>query len=97
MKPDRLVIVSVLCLASGLGLIFGYCDGTVGANVAFPLTGCSLHICTTTNGPGALGGLVLTGLGAALLLCSTLVAIIHQIQLIVTRKKASSFDPPATP
>jgi hypothetical protein len=67
-------------------LIFGYCDGTVGANVAFPLTGCSLHICTTTNGAGALGGLALTFLGAALLLCATLVAVIHQIQLIVAKK-----------
>jgi hypothetical protein len=86
MKPDRLLIVSVLCLSSGLGLIFGYCDGTVGVNAAFPLTGCSLHICTTTNGPGALGGMVLTVLGAALLLCATLVAIIHQVQLIATRK-----------
>jgi hypothetical protein len=78
MRIDRLLIVSVLCLSSGLGLIFGYCNGNVGANAAWPPSGCSLQICTTTTGPGALGGLVLTVLGAALLLCATLVAIINQ-------------------
>jgi hypothetical protein len=88
MRIDRLLIVSVVCVSSGLGLIFGYCNGTVGANSAFPLDGCSLHINTTTTGPGALGGLVLTGLGAALLLCTTLLAIINQIQLIASRKEA---------
>jgi hypothetical protein len=88
MRIDRLLIVSVVCVSSGLGLIFGYCNGTVGANAAFPLDGCSLHINTTTTGPGALGGLVLTGLGAALLLCTTLLAIINQIQLIASRKEA---------
>jgi hypothetical protein len=78
MRIDRLLIVSVLCLSSGLGLIFGYCNGTVGANAAYPLAGCSLHICTTTNGPGALGGLVLTTLGVVLLLFATLAAIVNQ-------------------
>jgi hypothetical protein len=86
MRIDRLLIVSVLCLSSGLGLIFGYCNGTVGANAAFPLEGCSLHICTTTNGPGALGGLILTVLGVVLLLLATLVAFINQIRLIGSRK-----------
>ncbi len=89
MRIDRLLILSVLCLSSGLGLIFGYCNGTVGANAAFPLNGCSLHICTTTNGPGALGGMVLTVLGAVLLLCTTLLAIINQVQLIASRKETS--------
>jgi hypothetical protein len=88
MRIDRLVIVSVLCLSSGLGLIFGYCNGTVGVSAAFPLDGCTLHFDTTTTGPGALGGMVLTVLGAVLLLCTTLLAIINQIQLIASRKEA---------
>ena len=90
MRIDRLVIVSVLCLSSGLGLIFGYCNGTVGVNAAFPIEGCSLHIDTTTTGPGALSGLVLTAMGAVLLLCTTLLAVINQIQLIASRKDAPS-------
>jgi hypothetical protein len=80
MRIDRLLIVSVLCFSSGLGLIFGYCNGTVGANAAYPLAGCSVHIDTTTNGPGALAGLVLTALGAVLLLCTTLIAVINQFR-----------------
>lgn len=78
MRIDRLLIVSFLCLSAGLGLIFGYCNGNVGANAAWPLSGCSLQISTTTNGPGALGGLIFTALGAALLLCATLIAVINQ-------------------
>ena len=88
MKIDRLLIASVLCLSAGLGLIFGYCHGNVGANAGWPLDGCSLQICTTTTGPGALGGLVLTVLGALLLLCTTLFAIVSQVRLIAARKAA---------
>jgi hypothetical protein len=88
MRIDRLLIVSVLCLSSGLGLIFGYCNGNVGVSAAWPPSGCSLQICTTTTGPGALGGLVLTVFGALLLICATLVAIIHQFQPSAARKTA---------
>jgi hypothetical protein len=80
MSVDRLLIASVLCLSAGLGLIFGYCHGNVGANAGWPLDGCSLQINITTTGPGALGGLVLTILGVLLLVCSTLVAIVHQFR-----------------
>jgi hypothetical protein len=80
MRIDRPLIVSVLCLSSGLGLIFGYCHGNVGANAGWPLSDCSLQICTTTTGPGALGGLVLAALGALLLIIATLGAIINQFR-----------------
>jgi hypothetical protein len=86
MKLDRLLIASVLCLSAGLGLIFGYCNGNVGMSAARPPSGCSLQICTTTTGPGALGGFVLTVLGALLLLCATLVAIVGQFRSIAVRK-----------
>jgi hypothetical protein len=89
MRLDRLFIVSVVCLASGLSLIFGYCHGSVGANAVWPLDGCSLQIATTTTGHGALGGLCLTAPGAGLLLCTTLVAIINQIRLLSARKSES--------
>lgn len=77
-KPDRFVIASVLFLSTGLGLIFGYCNGTVGMSAAFPLSGASLNICTTTNGPGALGGVVLTVTGVLLLLCALFLSILRQ-------------------
>ena len=76
MRADRPLISSVLCLAAGLGLIFGYCNGTAGISAAYPLTGASVNICTTTTGPGALGGVVLTALGALLLIWALLCAIV---------------------
>lgn len=86
MNLDRLLIASVLCLSAGLGVIFGYCNGTIGANAGWPLAACSLQISVTTTGPGALGGLVLTVLGVLLLICATLVAIIHQFKSGAARK-----------
>lgn len=83
MKPDRFVIASVLFLSTGLGLIFGYCNGTAGMSASFPLSGASLSICTTTTGPGALGGVALTATGVLLLLCALLLSIVGQF-----RKKA---------
>jgi hypothetical protein len=73
-SPDRrasvrgLVIVSVVCLAAGVGLIFGYCNGTTGLQVASPMAGTALHIDITTKGWPALTGLALTGLGAFLMI-----------------------------
>jgi hypothetical protein len=91
-KPDRFVIASVLFLSTGLGLIFGYCNGTVGMSAAFPLSGASLNICTTTNGPGALGGVVLTVTGALLLLCALFLSILRQFPK--KESSGSSIHPP---
>jgi hypothetical protein len=82
MKPDRPLIVSVILLAAGLGIIFGYCHGTVGLNVAVPVSGASFILCTTTTGPGALGGFALTVLGVLLLIWALICAIIGQIRPI---------------
>jgi hypothetical protein len=87
MKADRPLILAVLLLAAGLGLIFGYCHGTVGVSAALPLSGASLAICTTTTGPGALGGFVLTVLGVLLLLWATFLAIVAQFRLIAPGRK----------
>ena len=82
MKPDRPLILSVIMLAAGLGIIFGYCHGTVGLNVAVPVSGASFILCTTTTGPGALGGFALTVLGVLLLIWALICAIIGQIRPI---------------
>src|SRR6266581_8628141 len=70
MRSDRSLIVSVLLLAAGLGLTFAYCNGTVGLNAGYPLSGASLKLSITTYGPAALGGPALTALGLLLLLWS---------------------------
>jgi hypothetical protein len=61
-----LVVVSVLCLGVGVGLIFGYCNGTTGLQLGAPIEASSLHIDITTKGWPALAGFVLTALGAFL-------------------------------
>ena len=82
MKPDRPLILSVILLAAGLGIVFGYCHGTVGLNVAIPVSGASFILCTTTTGPGALGGFALTVLGVLLLIWALICSIIGEIRLL---------------
>lgn len=79
MTSDRPLIAAVLFLASGLGLIIGYCNGTTSMNVAYPMTTSAFHLDITTAGPAALGGLTLTAFGVLLLLWAFLAAIASQI------------------
>src|SRR5258708_24632052 len=72
MRSDRSLIVSVLLLAAGLGLTFGYCNGNFGLNASYPLSGASLKFSVATYGPAALGGPALTALGLVLLVWSWL-------------------------
>jgi hypothetical protein len=82
MKSDRPLIVSILFLATGLTLIFGYCTGTAGFNAAYPVAGASVQLAITTYGPAAIGGVVLTAIGLVLLIWALICAIVGQIQLI---------------
>jgi hypothetical protein len=107
MKPDRCVIGSVACLATGVALIVAYCHGTTGANIAYPFSGSTLHIDLTTTGPGVLGGLFFTAVGVLLLALALLAAIVSQIsqlfhredrvESILGRYRGSSFEPDVYP
>jgi hypothetical protein len=87
MRPDRPLIVSVLLLAAGLGLIFGYCDGNIGLNASYPLSAASFKLSLSTFGPAAVGGPVLTLLGLLLLVWALFCAILDQIGLVGTSKE----------
>ena len=80
MKPDRTLIASILFLAGGLCMTFWYCQGTAGLSAGFPVASSTIHFSVTTSGPAALGGIVLTAVGVALLIWSSLVAIFGQIK-----------------
>lgn len=82
MRPDRPLIASVVFLATGLSLIFGYCTGATSLNAAYPLSSSALHMDITTIGPAALGGLALVGMGLLLLTWALLAAIVSQIGLL---------------
>lgn len=79
MKCERPLIASIAFLATGLSLIFGYCNGVSSLSAAYPLAGSVLHFDITTTGPAALGGITLTAVGVVLLLWALLCAIVGQI------------------
>lgn len=87
MKPDRPLIVSVLCLVAGIYLTLWYCQGSAGLSAGFPVSSSTIHFSVTTSGPAALGGIVLTAVGVALLLWSVLVAIFGQLMQIAGSSK----------
>jgi hypothetical protein len=85
MKSDCPLIASVLFLASGLGLIFGFCHGTAGLSAAFPVAASQLQLAITTTGPAALGGIALTSIGLLLMVWAVLAAIVSQVTLLGDR------------
>ena len=74
-----LIIVSIACLAIGVGLIFHYCNGTTNFSFAYPVSGTSLHIDITTTGAPALIGLLLTMLGAFLVIITWVLALVRPL------------------
>ncbi len=79
MRADRPLLGAVLFLACGLGLIFGYCSGATNFTASYPFTSSTLHLDVLTNGPAAVGGVLLTAVGLLLLLWATLAAIVGQV------------------
>jgi hypothetical protein len=78
MRSDRPLILSVVLLAVGLWLTFGYCHGTAGMSVAYPLSGASLRLQLATYGPAAVGGPVFTLAGLLVMSWALLCAIMAQ-------------------
>jgi hypothetical protein len=70
------LVVAVCCLAAGLFVIFYFCNGTTGLSFAYPLSACSIHIDITTTGIGVPGAVLLTLLGAFLLIVATIIALV---------------------
>ena len=80
MKSDRLVIGAVIFLAAGLGLLFGFTNGTTGLSVGYPFSETRLHVDITTTGIPALIGLPLVAAGALLLFFALIAAIVSQFR-----------------
>ena len=71
----RLVLCAGLFLALGLGVLFGYCHGTAGLSLAYPLSSTSVHLDVSATGVPALIGVALILLGAAALVLAWLLAL----------------------
>jgi len=80
MNADRTLIVSVVFLALGLGLIFGFCHGNAGFSAAYPPSGASFQLSLTTTGIPAEGGFAAAVIGVVLLLAAFLQAIVEQVR-----------------
>jgi len=78
MKSDRFVIGSVVLLAAGLALLFGFTSGSTGFTLGYPLSATKLHVDITTIGMPALAGLPLVAAGALLLFIALIAAIASQ-------------------
>ncbi|MGO9436687.1 MAG: hypothetical protein ACLPH3_19545 [Terracidiphilus sp.] len=85
MKP--LFLVSVVCLAVGLGVLFGYCNGAAKLSLGDSLPAISIHVDITTTGVPALTGVPLTLIGAFLLIVAWFLALFG-------RSKQSVVEPP---
>lgn len=70
------LVVGVLCLAAGIGVIFGYCHGTTGLQFGYPLSASSIHIDITTTGAGVPIAVGLVAIGAFLLIVDTIIALV---------------------
>jgi len=80
MKSDRWVIAAVLFLAAGLGLLFGFTDGTASVNLGYPFSATKLHVDITTIGIPALVGLPLVAAGTLMLFFALIAAIVSQFR-----------------
>lgn len=78
MTAERVLLASVLLLAVGLGLIFGFCHGTASFSAAYPLAGSSLQVSLTTSGIPAVAGLALTLAGLLVLLWAVIASLVAQ-------------------
>lgn len=80
MKSDRLVIGGVVFVAAGLGLLFGFTNGSANVNLGYPLSQTKLHLDITTTGIPALVGMPLVGAGGLLLIMAFIAAIVSQVR-----------------
>ena len=88
MNSERTLLSSILFLLLGLGLIFGYCHGTVGFSAAYPVSGTSLQVAINTTGFAAMAGVISTLIGILLLITATLQAIAGQVRSPAEKAKA---------
>jgi hypothetical protein len=76
MNCERSLIASIVFLATGLGLIFGYCHGTIGLSGAYPVAGAALEVSIKTTGLPAITGVAATLIGVVLLIVALVQAVV---------------------
>ena len=70
------LVTAVVCLSTGIGVLFAFCHGNTGVQFAYPFSAASVHVDITTTGVPAIAGLILTIGGVMLLMVATIIALI---------------------
>jgi hypothetical protein len=95
-KVKGVLVVAVVCLAVGIGVIFGYCNGTTGLQFGYPLSASSIHIDITTTGAGVPIAVGLVSIGSILLVVATIIAVTGMVRrkgnMEPTRRRESAFE-----
>ena len=90
------LVVAVVCMAAGIGVIFGYCNGTTGLQFGYPLSASSIHIDITTTGAGVPAAVGLVVIGALLLIVATAIALIGMFRrrgdMEPTKRRETAFE-----
>jgi TRAP-type C4-dicarboxylate transport system permease small subunit len=80
MNCERSLIGSVVFLLIGLGLIFGFCHGTIGLSGAYPIAGAAMEVSIKTTGWPAIVGVSATLIGFVLLIVALVQAVVAQVR-----------------
>jgi uncharacterized membrane protein len=100
MITRRLAIVSFVLLATGIGLLAAYCNGSAGFDFSDALTGDVLKLDITTTGYPMIFGLPCTLFGLLLLIATVISAIVAEIRSAVAgareKKQSSQMEPTET-
>jgi hypothetical protein len=75
MRADRPLLVSAAFLGAGLWMIFRYATSGAGINATLPWSNVGFHLNVAENGPGAIGGVALTAIGALLFVWAIFAAL----------------------
>jgi hypothetical protein len=90
------LVVAVACLAVGIGVIFGFCNGSTGLSLGSPLSASSIHVDITTTGAGVPIAVGLVALGVFLLIVATAIAIVgmtrRESEAGPSRRRESAFE-----
>jgi uncharacterized membrane protein len=90
------LVGAVVCLAAGIGIIFGYCHGTTGLQFGYPLSVSSIHIDITTTGAGVPIAVGLISIGSLLLIVATIVAVVgifrRRSDMEPARRRETAFE-----
>ena len=87
MRSDRPVLAAAVFLAAGLSVLFCYGTAGSGLNAALPFSNSSFHLTIATGGAAAIGGVVLTIIGALFLIWAIFAALAWHWRVLTGEEK----------